>query len=78
MAAGGEDSIQEALALYDRAFSDYQCAKLWPGYLETLESSLDVSKHLDIPERGVRVGEMGHVFADVVFCILRGCRVVLP
>lgn len=29
--------------LYRRAFEDYQCTKLWPGYLETLEESLDVS-----------------------------------
>lgn len=34
--------MEDALALYERAFSDYQCAKLWPDYLETLEESLDV------------------------------------
>ncbi|CBN77067.1 Sart3 protein [Ectocarpus siliculosus] len=40
-AAGGEDGAEDILALYRRAFADYQCAKLWPGYLETLEASLD-------------------------------------
>ncbi|CAN0586837.1 unnamed protein product, partial [Ectocarpus sp. 12 AP-2014] len=43
-AAGGEDGAEDVLALYRRAFADYQCAKLWPGYLETLEASLDVSR----------------------------------
>ncbi|CAN0596720.1 unnamed protein product, partial [Laminaria digitata] len=38
-ASGGPDCLGEVLALYDRAFADYQCAKLWPGYLETLEES---------------------------------------
>lgn len=42
-AAGGEDALEDVLVLYGRAFADYQCAKLWPGYLETLEESLDVS-----------------------------------
>lgn len=42
-AAGGEDALDDVLGLYERAFADYQCAKLWPGYLETLEESLDVS-----------------------------------
>lgn len=42
-AAGGEDALEDSLVLYGRAFADYQCAKLWPGYLETLEESLDVS-----------------------------------
>ncbi|CAM9281713.1 unnamed protein product [Scytosiphon promiscuus] len=40
-AAGGDDGLDDVLDLYERAFSDYQCAKLWPGYLETLEESLD-------------------------------------
>eukprot|EP00903_Cladosiphon_okamuranus_P006864 g6685.t1 len=40
-AAGGEDAVADVLVLYGRAFADYQCAKLWPGYLETLEESLD-------------------------------------
>ncbi|CAN0175126.1 unnamed protein product, partial [Ectocarpus sp. 13 AM-2016] len=31
-AAGGEDGAEDVLALYRRAFADYQCAKLWPGY----------------------------------------------
>lgn len=35
--------MEDVLALYERAFADYQCAKLWPGCLETLEESLDVS-----------------------------------
>lgn len=58
-AAGGEDSSEDVLGLYGRAFSDYQCAKLWPGYLETLEESLDVSQ----AEGGRRGGV-------VVFCWL--------
>lgn len=45
-AAGGEDALEDVLRLYERAFADYQCAKLWPGYLETLEESLDVSPWL--------------------------------
>eukprot|EP00752_Nemacystus_decipiens_P008742 g7803.t1 len=40
-AAGGEDALEDVLVLYGRAFADYQCARLWPGYLETLEESLD-------------------------------------
>ncbi|CAM9954541.1 unnamed protein product, partial [Hapterophycus canaliculatus] len=40
-ATGGEDGLEDVLDLYERAFSDYQCAKLWPGYLEALEESLD-------------------------------------
>lgn len=42
-AAGGDDATEDVLVLYRQAFSDYQCAKLWPGYLEALEESLDVS-----------------------------------
>lgn len=41
-AASRDGDYQEVLELYRSAFEDYQCAKLWPGYLSILEESIDV------------------------------------
>ncbi|CAN0024612.1 unnamed protein product, partial [Sphacelaria rigidula] len=40
-ASGGDEMLEDVLALYRRAFGDYQCGNLWLGYLKTLEESLD-------------------------------------
>lgn len=42
-ASGGDEMLEDVLALYRRAFEDYQCGKLWLGYLKSLDESLDVS-----------------------------------
>ena len=41
--AAAEDSAGQlhVKSLYERAFQDYQCASLWPGYLALLEALCD-------------------------------------
>lgn len=68
-AAGGEDGVEDVLALFRRAFSDYQCAKLWPGYLEALEESLDVSA----PSQNVYRFISLSVVSVVLVCLSRSC-----